>query len=124
MGDAPATDAELRNFLELCRPREGKQLRAIVDSGSSSLSPKQRKAIADMTRDLHIDYRAAVLTQSLVVRGIVTALSWLGATQAAFAPEDLTAACAYLELTPEEIALVRDALPRARSEAAVSARAS
>lgn len=119
MGDEPTTDAEISRWIDECRPRRGKQVRALVDAGKSNLSPSQRKAIADMAGDLRLDYRAAVLTDSILTRGIVTALSWLGATQRAFAPADLAGAFLYLELSGTEIEQALRELPRLRVESQV-----
>jgi hypothetical protein len=119
MGDEPATDAEISRWIDECRPRRGQQVRALVDAGNSNLSPTQRKAIADMAVELRLDYRAAVLTDSILTRGVVTALSWLGATQRAFAPADLAGALLYLELSGTEMEQALRELPRLRVESKV-----
>jgi hypothetical protein len=64
-----------------------------------------------------IDYRAAVLTESLVARGIVTALAWLGVPQRAFAVSDHVHAANYLGLTSSELDLILQELPRIRNSA-------
>jgi hypothetical protein len=101
--DVEPTDREWAYFVELCRQRDGQDIRCLVESHKTGPNAKQRKALADATTG--IDYRAAILTDSIVARGIVTALSWLGVPQRAFAPDDFASAGNYLTLTPAELEL-------------------
>lgn len=57
-----------------------------VSMGETSLTATQRKAAADVLRDKGI--LAVVVTDSRMTRGIITAVSWLGANAKAFGWED------------------------------------
>jgi hypothetical protein len=58
-----------------------------VAFGATSLTATQRKAAADVLRDKHI--LAIVVTDSRMTRGIITAVSWLGANAKAFGWDDV-----------------------------------
>ena len=94
--------------------RVGLDQRALVESHNSGPNAAQRKAITDAMRD--VDVRVAVMTNSTVVRGIVTALAWLGTRQQAFPLHGERAAAKYLELTPDEFELALEQMPRLRRE--------
>jgi len=70
--------------------------------GSPSLTATQRKAAADLLKRKSIP--AAVVTESPLVRGIVTAVSWLGAKTKSFSWKDLDQAVEYCGVmgTPAE----------------------
>jgi len=51
--------------------------------------------------------RIAVVSEALVVRGIVTALSWFTNNIRVFAPDDFRAAIAYVDLTQDECDAVK-----------------
>ncbi len=53
-----------------------------VSTGATSLTATQRKAAAEVMRQN--DLGAVVLTDNRLVRGIITAVSWLGANANAF----------------------------------------
>lgn len=108
------TDAEWSRWLELIRERRGQRLRVLVET-SSGPNATQRRALARATSD--IDVRFAILTDSIVVRGIVTALAWLGVPHHAFATHQFAQATRYLELDDAEIAQVQSELLRLRREA-------
>lgn len=98
--DQVPTDAEWNHFIELCRLRGGAEIRALVEWRKAGPNAKQRRALAEATWD--VDYRAAILTDSIVTRGIVTAFSWLGLRQRPFELDGFTAAGDYLELSATE----------------------
>jgi hypothetical protein len=51
---------------------------------------------------------------SMAVRGVITALAWLGLAQRAFQPRDHRAASEYLGLSTQEFAQIQDTLPGLR----------
>lgn len=57
-----------------------------VSMGSTPLTATQRKAAADVMRDKQL--MAVVVTDSRMTRGVITAVSWLGANAKAFGWED------------------------------------
>ncbi|HET6332154.1 MAG TPA: hypothetical protein VFG30_03030 [Polyangiales bacterium] len=113
-GDAP-TDEEWDRWVTMSVERSGRDQRVIVESHNSGPNAKQRKELADAVRD--VELRVAVLTDSAVVRGIVTALAWLGVPQRAFPIGGYWQAANYLELVPAELDRALEELPRLRAEA-------
>jgi hypothetical protein len=100
----------------LCRERAGYDSRFLVETRGGGPDAKQRKVLAEAMKGE--DTRVAVMTDSLLARGILTALAWLGLPQRGFAMDDLRAAGPYLELSSEELRHAADELPRLRSELA------
>ncbi len=93
--DAP-TDAEWDAMLSLIRGATG----ALVYTSGGGPNSAQRKRAAE--RGLTA-LRSAVLTTSTMARGVVTALSWLGATDTrAFGPEQVEEALAFLNVPAAE----------------------
>jgi hypothetical protein len=118
----PPTDNEWDRWLSYYRSRPGLPARALIES-QHGVGPNatQRKLLIEDTRN--IDVRAAILTDSLVVRGIVTAIAWLGIPQRAFPTGQFRQAGEFLQLTDlelaravEEIAKLRAQVARARGE--------
>jgi hypothetical protein len=111
--DAPSGE-EWTRCVARCRERAGLESRFLVETHGGVPDAKQRKVLAEALRNE--DTRVAVMTDSLVARGILTALAWLGLPQRGFALHDLHAAGAYLALTGEELQRAADDLSRLRSE--------
>lgn len=111
---APPTAAEWADWLALMREPRDAQPRFYVESHGGGPDAKQRRELAEVFDTATM--RVAVLTDSLVVRGILTALAWLGFSQRAFAPSDQRAAFAFLELDADEVRRVLEELPRLRAE--------
>jgi hypothetical protein len=109
--EVPPTDEEWERWVEYFRGRtEG---RALVETHEGAgPNAKQRKVLAERTRG--IDLRAAILTDSLVARGIVTAIAWLGIPQRALPPGQYQQAGDFLGLTKEELAHATDEIGRLR----------
>jgi hypothetical protein len=80
--------------------------RVLVFSAGGSPNAKQRAHLRQQVGTIH----AAILTDSIVARGAVTALSWLGLSIAAFAPPQVTGAMDYIGVPPDERELVRRTL--------------
>jgi hypothetical protein len=114
----PPSDEEWQRWLAVASDRIGKDLRAMIEVyGSIGPNARQRQ---DMTPLLpRLDPRTAVLSNSLVVRGLVTAVSWLGIPNAAFGSTQHEAAARYLELTPAELTLAKERFPVLRRAAGV-----
>lgn len=109
----PPTDEEWERWLEHFRGRADG--RALVESfEGAGPNAKQRKALAEGARGVAL--RAAIMTDSTVARGIVTALSWLGIPQRAFLPGNFQQAGDFLGLTKDELAQAVDEVHRLRVE--------
>ena len=95
--DKPADD-EWDVFVEALRTA-GPGTTAILtltDGGGPTPTQRKRAAQAILTRDEPIP--AAVLSDSMVVRGMITAVKWMGVSIAAFRPSELDEALGYLGL--------------------------
>lgn len=113
-GEDPPTDEEWTRCIALFRERAGQDSRFIVETHGGGPDAKQRKVLADAMRNE--DTLVAVMTESLVARGILTALAWLGLPQRGFALHDLHAAASYLGLSREELQHAAEDLARMRYE--------
>ena len=84
---------------------------------AARLNARQRRALTPPLG--RRDPRTAVLSDALVVHGLVTAVSWLGIPNSAFGCEHHEAAAGYLARTADELALATAHLAALRSEAGV-----
>jgi hypothetical protein len=114
---AHPTDAEWDRWIEMYLPRKGRDMRVVVESHHSGPDAKQRKKLSDALKG--DDCRVAVMTESTFVRGIITALAWLGIPQRGFPVGAHLQAANYLELDERELEQVMRELPRLRREAGV-----
>jgi hypothetical protein len=108
------TDAEWDRWIELLRQRVGRDARVFVETRGGGPNAKQRKLLADAAKDL--DLRSAVLSDSIVVRGILTAIAWLGVPLRAFSPGEYRPAAEYLGLTQDELQRTFEILAGLRHE--------
>lgn len=85
-----------------------KKARAILAfaAGKNSLTATQRKVAADVLKAQQV--LGIVITDSALTRGLVTAVSWLGANAKAFSWGDLEAALRLLQMPKETERRVRD----------------
>ena len=71
-------DEEWRKFLEFVKANKNTLRGAIVlVYGDDGLSATQRSELAEVIKVMRPGFRSAVLTDSHVTRGILTALNWL-----------------------------------------------
>ena len=111
----PPTDEEWARWIALAIERSAEGVRTIVESGGSTgPNAKQRKALAEALQGVNI--RSAILTDSLIVRGIVTAIAWLNVSLRAFAPDQQREAADYLGLDASERAWAFAELRRMRAD--------
>ena len=96
--------------------------RTLVVTAGGGPTPTQRKAILDVSGGKGLP--AAILTDSVMVRGIVTALSWFVSDVRAYPPHDLHGALAHLRMTtpPAVVQRVVDELKRELEQARTQAR--
>ena len=98
---AAPTATEWKRFAEDYRRDRASLTRMYVHTNGGGPSSSQRREIADAMGDVPL--RAVVLTDSLVVRGIVTAMSWLkGDFMRAFSQKDSDGAMRYLDISAAE----------------------
>jgi hypothetical protein len=99
----PPTEAEWTRWVMLGRCSAERELRVLVETrGQGGPNGKQRREFADALARL--DLRCAIISDSLIVRGVVTAVAWLGVALRAFQPGDHQRAADYLGLTDAELA--------------------
>jgi hypothetical protein len=114
--EQPPSDEEWAQWIALCRDRPG-ALRVLVETHGGGPNAKQRKALNDALGSR--DMRAAILTESLLVRGVVTALAWLGIPLRAFTFDQVRLAADYLELSDPELTHALETLRELVNECAV-----
>ena len=87
-----AFDGDCRKFKQLI----------FTDGGVPSAA--QRKAVVDIATGLkdRDKVKVAIVSRSAVARGIVTAFRWIGFPLRSFAPNELAAAFAFLEVSKAE----------------------
>ena len=109
-------DSEWNAYIEeFERQRDLNAARNFVCTDGGAPSTTQRRAINERLlqngRGL-----CGVVTGSAMVRGVVTALNWFNPFIKAFSPEQARQAYAHLNMTAEEIAMVRLLVERMRKE--------
>jgi hypothetical protein len=117
VGTTPTND-EWNRWLELTRKRAGKQARVLVETHSGGPNVLQRKALGDLVRGE--DAMRAVLTDSSAERTALHAIAWHGLSLRCFALGEYAEAAEYLKLTPQELKLTLEVLPRLRKECGLS----
>ncbi|MET0287295.1 MAG: hypothetical protein ABW352_22610 [Polyangiales bacterium] len=103
----PPSDEEWERLLALVSASLEKAASCLVFSRGPGPSATQRKRLAAMLTGRK--YPTAVLTDSIVARGAVTALSWVGHSIRAFATNDVLRA---MDMLPVSVAHRRDVLVR------------
>lgn len=111
----PPTDREWSRWLTLCGERARSEMRCLVETRGGGPNPRQRKQLTELL-DNKDQLRVGILTESMVVRGIITALSWAGLPIHSFAPSAHEQACEWLALSAIERQQVREELPHLRNE--------
>ncbi len=110
----PPTDKEWAEMLAAIESRSNTLKSALaVVRGEGGPSSKQREALARVLKSTRPDLRFALVTDSVLVRGVLTAINWLtnkGNTTAAFPSRDLEAGLDFIQLSPEEKVAVRELL--------------
>jgi hypothetical protein len=100
----PPSEAEWAEFLGLCAAQLSTVRGCLVVTDGGSPSAQQRGALMKLIKGRTLP--TAVVTPSLLSRGAVTALSWLGHAIRAFAPNELNAALDFVRVTDRRAALL------------------
>lgn len=77
-----------------------------VTTGTTTATPLQRKRVSDILTRRGIS--TAIITDSRLTRGLVTAVSWFTKNIKAYSHADLSIALARLNLTPQEQGAIKD----------------
>ena len=119
VGTSTPTDADWGELVAAMR-RERHQRTLVVSAGGGP-SAGQRKAILDASGGKGLP--AAIISDSVVVRGIATAIAWFVPEVRVFPPGDLQGALDHLKITipVESVQRVIDELKREMREATLRA---
>lgn len=88
----------------------------MVVAGSGAPDSVQRQLLTDLVPAKQ--RRTAVVSDSVVARGVLTAFRWYGLEVAAFKSSAIEEAHRFVEATPEEAAWLRKGVAAARAESA------
>jgi hypothetical protein len=99
------SDQEWEAYLAEYIKYDPEKLLTLVLTDGGGPSAGQRKAVNDMLQGRTT--RAAVVTKSPIVRGVVSALGWFNPKIKTFPPTNVDGALKYLGLQPAEFAHVR-----------------
>ncbi len=102
------SDAEFDEFMADIREASVRGL--VVVAPQAKLSARQRKQMQQWFQGSKA--RGAVVTNSTVARGVVTAIGWFKVPIRAFAPNDLEGAFEYAGVAPQARAGVEQAIRR------------
>jgi hypothetical protein len=105
-GPKSPTNLEWTRYLADLRVLKGTDFRVIVFSHGVGPDGAQRRQLT-ATFDNELKVPVALLTESILVRGIVGALRWFNPRFRAFGLNEMTAACSHLELNADERDRVR-----------------
>jgi hypothetical protein len=105
-GPKSPTNLEWARYLADLRLLKGTDFRVIVFSHGGSPDGVQRRQLT-AAFDNEFKKPVALLTESILVRGVVGALRWFNPRFCAFGSNDVTAACDHLDLTADERDRVR-----------------
>ena len=111
-----ATDADWNAMLDRMVANDYPLLRVLVSADGGSPNAAQRQRLAD--RIGKRPQRGAILTESAVVRGAITAIRWFNPSidTRAFSPKAFDEAAAFLDVPTSERAALRGAIDRMRRQ--------
>jgi hypothetical protein len=101
MGPAAPPDSEWAQWVEFVTVNStpGMQPRIVVMTEGGAPTAAQRAALSGVTEQYKAEVKVAVLTESMIARGALTALSWFAAdVYRPFSPNDSDKAFHYLDI--------------------------
>ena len=108
------TDDEWRSYLHLYESHQQLVRANLVVTRGGGPNAKQREAMSKL-KNLRA-FATAVVSDSVVARGIVTAISWIGKPIRAFTPSETDLAFEYLGVATDTRAKVRLEVAALKSE--------
>ena len=88
--------------------RSNGRVRFLVNTEMAGPNAAQRRKLNDLMNRLGSKLRVAVLSESMVVRGIIQALSWMNVIEIrSFPPGAIAAALGYLEAEADALAVAK-----------------
>lgn len=102
--EANPTDADWAAYLDACRTLQvtNQAIRVLVITYGGTPTSTQRSALNELNKQATDPTRVAVMVDSRITRGAVTALSWFNPEVRAFGLKQLGDACAHLGVPSEE----------------------
>lgn len=98
-GSNDPSDLEFANYQKFCLEKWPQTSGyCMVVTAEGSLNAKQRDWVNKFLKSRTILPKVAIITDSTMVRGIVTALSWFNAGTKAFSPAKINDALSYLDV--------------------------
>jgi hypothetical protein len=95
--EKPPTDAEWDSYLAFLEENRGDRVRLLVSTQGGGPSAQQRTRLRTVIdRYPGKKLTTAILTESMVARGMVTAISWFMPGLQAFSPNQMPSALDYL----------------------------
>lgn len=118
--DATPSDEEWECWRALlCQRAADERLRVLVEAHEHSGPDARQRKLLRHTTAAHRDYKTAVLTESMLTRGIITAVAWLGIPTRGYSFREYSAAFTFLDLSQREMKWALGALDDLRVEAGV-----
>ncbi len=115
VGDRAPDRDEWKTYVDYLKDRvaiHGK-VRLVVVAGSAGPDALQRKQLGESVPSKKL--RTAVVSDSMVARGVITAFRWYGLEIDAFKSSEVDAACRYLAASDDETAWLNRTLASIRS---------
>lgn len=112
----PPTDDEWTSYVKLVDKQGAEPLPQIVFTEGGGPSAKQRRDFTEMLNGRKIP--VVVLTDSTMIRGIVTAISWFNDKLKTFPPVQIKDAFRYLRVPESAWPQIEDELGKLRKELA------
>ncbi len=114
-GKEPPSDDEWLRYLEASKAHFGSARASLVITEGGGPNGRQRALLSERYPEFG-PVPVAVITDSPLTRGVVTALRWLGKNIRAFRPTDLAGAFEYLEVPSGDREALLHRVARVRSE--------
>ena len=106
---APPDDG-WRSYLSQIRDRDLKTLGLLVFTNGGAPGPAQRKELNDVVMGRF--FARAIVHDSVVVRGVVAAMSWFAPGAKAFGPDAWRSAASHARFTPDEMVRLASSVRR------------
>ncbi|MFT3775497.1 MAG: hypothetical protein QM820_59880 [Minicystis sp.] len=117
MGRNNPSDAEWDTYLSAIAAgiAAGMPARALVISNGGAPTPAQRARLEKATTPISGQLKAAIVTGSTFVRGVLNAMALVNRGYRAFPPDKLDEAFAYLDIRPANAGELRAAVAQLRA---------
>lgn len=115
--DRPMTDEESQACLAFLKSVDPSSLRMLVVTSGGAPTAAQRKSLNDVIQGKEMI--SAIVTDVIMVRGVVTAMGWFNKKIKAFSFQEFDSAFRYLELPEGQFSFYRAEVQRLQEEVRV-----